>query len=101
MPGSSVLLFGTLIVFLASKDAQGLSLGSSNNLRDVLSRRSAIMTQILSVSAAALGPVAAPSFAAEEAVGGLPVEVIASGDAKKVNTWCVVFISTLFPLCFS
>ncbi|KAI2489561.1 hypothetical protein MHU86_25030 [Fragilaria crotonensis] len=84
MAVSSALLVGAIIVFLASKDIQGLSLASNNNLREVLSRRNAIMTQILSVGLVALGPVAAPSFAAEEVVGNLPVEVVASGDAKKM-----------------
>lgn len=85
MAVSSALLVGAIIVCLASKDIQGLSLASNNNLREVLSRRNAIMTQILSVGLVALGPVAAPSFAAEEVVGNLPVEVVASGDAKKVS----------------
>lgn len=82
---SSALLAGAAIMFLAVKNAQCLSPVSTNNLRN-LSRRNAIIAQFLSVSGVALGTVAAPSFAVDAILGDPPVEIIASGDAKKVSS---------------
>jgi hypothetical protein len=81
---SSALLAFAAIMFLVAKDIQCLSVVPNNSLRH-LSRRNAIIAQFLSISGVALGTIAEPSFATEAIVGDPPVEVVASGDAKKVS----------------
>ena len=81
---SSALLAFAVIMMLVTKDIQCLSLVPNENLQQI-SRRNAIIAQFLSVSGVALGTVAEPSLATETSVGDPPVEVVASGDAKKVS----------------